>query len=184
MARAFIPGAFGITRAHFQEIDDLIRSLRMGSKEFAKAMDVATQLMAHTTQGLALKAMTGRQYAGPSQWEIPVRIITGRSRAGWRVKRLAMGQWEVFNEERGAWMVEHGIVAGGGGKRRPILRNAGVDTLRFVGYTRFGQRIMANTFGDLRNNRGQFRNFEQRIRPFMLMYAGRQQMAGPRGRLP
>lgn len=65
MARAVIPGAFGITRAHFQEIDDLIRSLRMGSKEFAKAMDVATQLMAHTTQGLALKAMTGRQYARP-----------------------------------------------------------------------------------------------------------------------
>lgn len=184
MARTYIPGAFGISRQHFNELDTLIRSLRTGSRESVRAMDTAARLLAHTTQGFAMKAMTGRRYPGPSQFEIPVRIITGRSRAGWKVKRLGIGKWEVFNEERGAWMVEHGIVAGGGGTRRPVLRNAGVDTLRFVGYTRFGQRIMADTFGNLRNNKGQFRNFEQRVRPFLLMYAGRSQMAGPSGRLP
>lgn len=184
MARVTIPGAYGISRQTFRELDDLIRSLRRGSRESVRAMDTAANLLAHTTQGLAMRSMSGRQYAGPSQFEIPVRIITGRSRAGWKVKKLGIGQWEVYNEERGAWMVEHGVVAGGHGRRRPILRNAGSDTLRFVGYTRFGERIMADTFGNLRNNKGQFRNFEHRIRPFMLMYAGRAQMSGPTGRLP
>lgn len=184
MARYVIPGAFGISRRTFAELDDLIRALRVGSREFNSVMDTAAELMAHTTQGFALKMMSGGQYPGPSHFEIPVRMITGRTRAGWRVKRVARMSWETYNEERGAWMIEHGVVRGGGGTRRPILRNAGVETLRFVGYTRFGQRLMKETWGDLRNNKGQFRAFQHRIRPFMLMYAGRAPMAGPTGRLP
>jgi hypothetical protein len=190
MARYTVPGAYGITRKSYEELDELISSLRMGTRQFDKAMNVATRLMAHTTQGFALRYMSGPDAPSrggstyqPSTWSIPVRRITGRTRAGWRVRRISHGAWEVFNEERGARMVEFGIVAGGGGTKRPILKMSGVATLRFIQRTRFAQRMMADTFGDLRNNKGQFRKFEDRIRPFELMMAGRR-VVGPQGRIP
>lgn len=190
MARYALPGAFGIDRQTFDELDTLIRSLRRGSREFQSVMNVTTRLMTHTTQGFAMmymsgpEAVTDRGKRAPSSFSIPVRRITGRSRAGWRVRRLAPNAWEVFNEERGAWAVEFGIVAGGGAQPRPILKMSGVATLRFIQRTRMAQRIMGETFGSLRNNKGQFRSFENRIRPFMIMFSGRPQMSGPVGRLP
>ena len=185
MARYTIPGAFGIERRTFDELDQLIRSLRQGSREWNSAMNAATRLMAHTTQGHAIRYMSGPSVGArsPSDFSIPVRIITGRTRAGWRVRRIAPGAWEVFNEERGARMIEFGIVAGGGGVRRPVLKMSGVATLRFIQRTRFAERMMADTFGNLRNNKGHFRSFENRIRPMELMFAGRR-VSGPTGRLP
>lgn len=171
MAKYSLPGAFGINRQHFEEVEQLIRSLRQGSKEWMSAMDLSTELLAHTTQGFALRYYRGAQYPGGAAFTIPVRRITGRTGSGWRVKKLGMGRWEVFNEERGAWMVEHGIVAGGGGTRRPILRMSGVATLRFIQRTRFGNRIMAETFGSLRDNKGRFRSFTARMRGSSLLAA-------------
>lgn len=163
MARYSLPGAFGINRQHFEEVDQLISSLRVGSREWGDAMDLATRLMAHTTQGFALRYYRGPHWPSGRSWTIPVRQITGRTGAGWRVRRVAKGSWEVYNEERGAWMVEHGIVRGGSGVRRPILRMSGVATLRFIQRTRFANRIMAETFGSLRDNRGRFRSFASRM---------------------
>lgn len=134
-------------------------------------MDSATRLMAHTTQGHALRYYRGSQAPGGRAGTVPVRRITGRSGAGWRVRRVAPGSWEVYNEERGAWMVEHGIVAGGGGVRRPILRMSGVATLRFIQRTRFAERIMGETFGSLRDNKGRFRSFTARMQGSNLLAA-------------
>ena len=191
MARYALPGAYGIARSSFDDVDILIRSLRQGTREFQAAESLATRLLAHATQGFAVGYMSGPSAPASgstryvrSSFGIPVRVITGRSRAGWKVRRVSLTAWEVYNEERGAWMVEHGIVAGGGAKRRPILRMSGVATLRFIQRTRFAQRMMADTFGNLRNNRGHFRSFENRIRPFMLRASGRPQLGGPMGRIP
>lgn len=163
MARYSLPGGFGISRQHFEDVENLIRAARTGSREMQSAMDLACRLMAHTTQAYALRYYRGAQAPSGRPFTIPVRRITGRSGAGWRVRRVAPGAWEVYNEERGAWMVEHGIYAGNNRVRRPILKMSGVATLRFIQRTRFGERIMAETFGSLRDNRGRFRSFSARI---------------------
>jgi hypothetical protein len=189
MARYSIPGAFGITRQSFEDVDTLIRSLKIGTKEFNSAMDLAAQLLAGTS-----KAIVQGYYAGPraqsraqgyiySTFGFPIRQVTGKTYAGWRMRRVAPGVWEVFNEERGAYMVEYGIVRGGGGVARRPLKRSAVGTLRFIQRTRFGQRIMADTFGSLRNNKGQFRSFQNRVRPFELRSAGIV-VSGPTGGLP
>ncbi len=171
MARYVIPGAYAISRQTFDELDDLIRSMKQGTREFSTVMNTAARLLAHTTQGFAMRYYRGTQYPGGAPGTIPVRRITGRSGRGWRVRRVSMGAWEVFNEERGAWMVEHGIVAGGGGVRRPILRMSGVATLRFIQRTRFAERIAQETFGSLRDNKGRFRSFAARMQGTTLLAA-------------
>lgn len=185
------PGAFGITRQSFDEIDTLIRSMKTGTREFNAAMDLAAELLAGTS-----KAFVQMYYAGPrapsrgtaqgytpSSFGFPIRQVTGRTLRGWRMRRVAPGVWETFNEERGAYMVEYGIVRGGGGVARRPLKRSGVATLRFIQRTRFAQRIMADTFGSLRNNKGHFRSFQNRIRPFALRSEGIV-VSGPSGRLP
>lgn len=185
---AVVPGAISISRESFEEIDTLIRSLRTGSQEFIYAMDTAAQLMTKAIQGRAQYYYRGPQ-ADPRDvrrgqgagraFTIPVRRITGKTYQGWTVRRIALGIWELFNEERGAYMVEFGIVRGGGGVRRPILKMSAVSTLRFIQRTNFANRLMADTFGSLRNNRGQFRSFSARMAGSSLLG-----VVGPTGNLP
>lgn len=171
MARYTMPGAYSISRQTFKELDDLIRSLRVGSREFVHVMDLSARLMAHTTQGFALRYYRGPKFPGGHAGTVPVRQITGTSGSGWIVRKVAPGAWECANETRGAWMVEHGIVKGGGGVRRPILRMSGIATLRFIQRSRFGERIMAETFGSLRDNKGRFRSFTARMQGSNLLAA-------------
>jgi hypothetical protein len=190
MTRYARTNQFGISRQSFDDVDNLIRSLKTGTREFNSAMDLAAQLLAGTS-----KAFVQQYYAGPrapsravvgyqkSSFGIPVRQVTGRTLRGWKVRRVAPGVWETYNEERGAYMVEYGIVRGGGGVARRPLKRSGVATLRFIQRTRFAQRIMADTFGNLRNNKGHFRSFQSRIRPFELRMSGIV-VSGPQGRLP
>lgn len=179
------PGAYGISRQTFEEIDTLIRSLRTGSREWAYAMDAATQLLAKTSHGLVQRYYRGRVMRPSdarkirSTWGTPIRRVTQETYRGWRVRKIGPGMWELFNEERGAYMVEFGIVKGGHGVARKPLKRSAVGTLRFIQRTRFGQRIMAETFGDLRNNKGHFRAFNARMKGSSLIG-----MAGPTGYLP
>lgn len=182
---ASVPGAIGITRQSFDEIDTLIRSLRQGSREWGSAMDVATQLLAKTSQGLVQRYYAG-QVIRPqdarnirSTWGTPIRRVTQKTYRGWRVRKIGLGMWELFNEERGAYMVEFGVVRGGHGVARKPLKRSAVGTLRFIQRTRFGQRIMGETFGNLRNNKGHFRTFNARMAGSNLIG-----MAGPEGYLP
>lgn len=180
-----IPRAVGIGRSDFSDVDELIRSLRRGTREFDSAMNLAAQMLAKANQGIVQGYMRGpttrpvdaRRIA--SSFSIPVRRVTGKTYQGWRVRRIRQGMWELFNEERGAWAVEFGVVAGGHGRRRPVLKMSAVATLRFVQRTRFGNRIYHGTFGNLRNNKGQFRSFAARMQGSSVLG-----VAGPLGRLP
>jgi hypothetical protein len=167
MARrsSIIPGAMGLSTQSLDDLDTLIESLKVGTREFDKAMNVGAQMMAKITQGHAESLYRGPQYnvsgarANPSDFTIPVRRVTGKTYRGWRVKMVRFGAWECFNEERGAYMVEFGIVRGGGGKRRPILKMAGNAALDMAMRSRLGQRIYGSTFGELQMNKGKFGNF-------------------------
>lgn len=167
MARlaAVHPGAMGLTPASLNELETLISSLKRGSREFDTAMHVAAEMMAKITQGHAERLYRGPQMNAlgarliKSDFAIPVRRVTGRTLAGWKVKMVRRGAWELYNETRGAYMVEFGIVRGGGGVRRPILKMAGNAALETAMATRLGQRIYGKTFGELQMNRGKFNNF-------------------------
>jgi len=180
-----LPGAFGISRNSFREIDTLISSLRTGSREFQYAMNVAAELLAKTSQGFVQQKMRGpydpQQRRPSAAWRIPVRRITQRTYRGWRVRQIRPGMWELFNDERGAYVIETGMTPEGKtvGNRRPVLKMSAVATLRFVQRTRFAERIMADTFGSLRTNRGQFRSFSARMRGSSLLG-----ITGPTGSLP
>lgn len=180
-----IPRAVGISRSDFSDVDQLIASLRRGTREFDSAMNLAAHLLSKTSQGFVQKYMRGQVLRGqdarrvPSSFGIPVRRISGRTYQGWRVRRIRSGVWELFNEERGAWAVEYGVVRGGHGRRRPVLKMSAVATLRFVQRTRFGNRIYHGTFGQLRTNRGQFRSFTSRMQGSSILG-----ISGPQGYLP
>lgn len=167
-----VPGQMGLSKQSFDELEQLISALKTGSKEFSFAMNVAAQMMAKASQGHVQRLYRGPQtnpgdvsrgLGAGSAWTIPVRRITGKTYRGWKVRMIAFGAWEVYSEERGAWMVEHGIVRGGGGTPRPVLRMAGIETLRMIQRSKFGNRIMAGTFGELKNNKGHFVSFSERI---------------------
>lgn len=179
-----VPGAFGITRQSFEEIDTLINSLRRGSSEWVYAMDVAAELLANTSKGLVQNYYRGPvdpQYRFAASGTIPIPRRTSRSYQGWVVRRVGMGVWELFNVEAGAYMVEYG--ARGMPPRKPLQKSA-VATLRFIQRTRFANRIAQETFGSLRNNKGQFRTFSSRIKGSNLMGVYGPTMAGPSGNLP
>lgn len=174
-----VPGAIGITRESFEEIDKLIRSLAQGTKEFDQVMDAATHLLAMTTKGFVQMKYRGPVGGAGQPWTIPVRRLTGETYRGWRVRRIKSGVWEVFNNERGAYAVEFGLSRYGQGVRRPVLKMSGIATLRFIQRTRFAERIMGDTFGNLRNNKGQFRSFAARMAGSSMLG-----VVGPQGRLP
>jgi hypothetical protein len=178
----------GLTRQSFEELDTLIKSFETGSREFNFAMHVAAEMLAKATQGHAQRLYRGfkttpydvRTGHAPGAWTVPVRRITNVAYQGWRVRQVAFGAWEVFSESRDAYMVEFGISRSGNAIRRPILRMSGVATLRMIQRTQFGNRIMAGTFGNLRNNKGHFRSFASRMQGSNILGG----MAGPSGYLP
>jgi len=164
-SRTSIPGAIGLSTQSLNEVADLIDNIKRGTREFDKAMNVGAEIMAKLTQGHAQTMYRGPQMNAqgaretPSDWAIPVRRITGRTMRGWRVKMVRFGAWECYNEERGAYMVEFGIVRGGGGVKRPILKMSGNAALEMAMRSRLGQRIYGKTFGELQMNKGRFGNF-------------------------
>ncbi len=159
MARIY--GGISITRSDFNSVADFAKALDQGSRQFAEVMDTAAQLWA-----MLIKGLVQQKYRGPSSGgaagTIPVRRLTGRTYASWKVKRLRKGAWEIYSEERGAYMVEYGL--GSNRVRRPVLKMSVVGSLRFIARTRFSNMIMKETFGDLRNNKGQFQTFNARMR--------------------
>lgn len=179
-----VPGGFGITRQSFEEVDQLISSLRRGSSEFVYAMDVAAELLANASKGLVQGYYRGPvdpRYAFARGGMFPIPRRSSHTYQGWVVRRVGLGVWELFSVERGAYFVEWG--ARGIPPRKPLQRS-GIATLRFIQRTRFANRICQETFGSLRNNRGQFRTFASRIRGSNLMGVYGPTMSGPTGRLP
>jgi hypothetical protein len=185
---ATIPGAFGITRQMFNDLDNLIRGFQDFPEAHNRATDTLVHLLAMTQKGFAQKmsrgVVTPNGQAG-MPFTIPVRRLTMGYYHGWFVKRLGHAQWYLGNNSREAMPIEFGVNprALADAVPRPILKNSAIETLRFVARTRINERFAADILGPLRNPRGQYRSFDQRIRPFLLNLAGRMP-AGPQGRLP
>lgn len=158
----------GLSLSSFDQIDKLINTLRRGTVEFDEVMDVAAQLMAKTNQGFVQSLMRGPldpSYRFAAAYQIPVARRTQKTYRGWYVRRITKGAWALSSHERGAFAVEFGL----GGTPRPVLRRSGLETLKFIQFTSFGNRIMEGTFGKMRDNEGNFRTFAQRIKGSSLL---------------
>jgi hypothetical protein len=151
-----MPGYFRIEQDTFVDLENLIVELETAGKRIKPAMNDLCKVLAFV--GLAQAQKRSRGIVDPRQtsstvtvrpgtsrvgytpgrslssqaWKIPVRRITGAYYRGWRVNRVTMGVWEVFNESREAYFIEYGIHTSGRRVRRPIAKLSLLATIRFA----------------------------------------------------
>lgn len=190
------PGAFTFTRRTFESIENAI----LDNQASVKKMDTGIDLLVRSCI-LVVKGYAQRSSAGPVAphkrsvpalaFKIPVQRITGAYYAGWTQRKLGMGHWVVYNDTTEAYLIEYGIFQRA---RRPILKMAALDMLRFIQTTRTAERFMDYVLAPRRNERGQFQSFNTRLgKSFVLSLtagdlSGRginnPNLAGPQGVLP
>jgi hypothetical protein len=153
-----IPDAIQISTKTFNEVDMAIEAMKDIPREFELRTDTLVHLLAMAHKGIAQQKSRG-PLRGDKAWVIPVRRIEEEYYHGWRARRITLGAWEVFNPVPHAFFIEHGINprATGEAVPRPILRQSGVETVRFVARTRVGERFSSDILGPLRDKKGRFR---------------------------
>jgi len=178
-----IPGAFGIDRRTFDDIDRIVRDLDQNLKAFHQGENLLIHLLAKTQQGVAQaksRGMVDPSGQAGKAWGIPVRRISEDYYKGWKIKKIAHGIWMTYNDSREAFFIEFAInPRATGAVRRPILKMSAVATLRFIQRTRLVERFTASTIGATRNQKGQYRSFGARMSGSQLLG-----VVGPEGRLP
>ena len=178
-----VPGAVGIDRKTFQDVDNIIRDLEYNQKAFKQGENLLIHMLAETQKGYA--QMKSRGMVDPSgvagrPWGIPVRRISQAYYKGWKVRRIGPASWMTYNDSREAFFIEFAINPRvTGAVRRPILKMSAVATLRFVQRTKLIERFAKSTIGATRNQRGQYRSFQARMSGSSLLG-----VIGPEGSLP
>jgi hypothetical protein len=84
-------------------------------------------------------------------WKVPVRRISGRYFFGWKIRRVTLGVWQVYNDSREAFFIEFGIhrnpTTGGVSARRirrPINKLSVQRTLRVLAASPLANRMWAD----------------------------------------
>lgn len=180
---ASVPGAVGLDRKTFIDLDNLIRDLEYNKKAFARGENILIHMLAKAHQGLAQqksRGMVDPTGKAGRPFGIPVRRIKSAYYQGWRVRRIGKAAWMMYNDAREAYFIEFGInPRATGAVRRPILKMSAIATLRFVQRTRVIDRFAKSTIGGTRNQRGQYRSFSARMEGSQLLG-----VIGPEGSLP
>lgn len=162
--------------------------VRFGTDMLVRAMILMTRAAA---QEESMGPIAPNKRSVPAlAFKIPVQRITGRYFAGWRQKRLGNGHWMVYNDAKEAYLVEYGIYQR---VRRPILKLAALDMLRFMATTRTAYKFQKSIMAPNRNAKGQFAGGFSFSNSFLLGLStepgsGRgmnnPNLAGPHGKLP
>ena len=180
---AVLPGAVGIDRKTFRDLDNLIRDLEYNQRAFKQGENLLVRMLAMTQKGIAQQKSRGM--VDPSgvagrPWGIPVRRISQAYYKGWKERKIGHASWMTYNDSREAFFIEFAINPRvTGAVRRPILKMSAVATLRFVQRTKLIERFAASTIGATRNQRGQYRSFQARMSGSLLLG-----VIGPEGNLP
>lgn len=184
-----------ITRKTFDQLEDFIKDNKASVEKVHFGIDMLSRAMVMVTKGIAQEksggpvAPTKRSVPALAN-RIPVQRITGAYFAGWTIKRLRNGHWILYNDAVEAYLIEYGIYQR---MRRPILKMAVIEMMRFIQTTRTAERFLDSVLAPRRNSRGQFQSFDKRIRPFKMAnpppdFAHRgsanPNIRGPSGRLP
>jgi hypothetical protein len=146
--RAFIQ----ISDETFTEIEEYVRwAEAVGSRRnFNFGMNALVMMMAYTNLGIAQRMSAGP--VDPSMtnvsaaWKIPVRRITEQYFMGWKVRRIANGIWQLYNDSREAYFIEFGIHISGARVRRPIRKLSLMKTLKVLEETAVYHRIWADIY--------------------------------------
>ena len=157
-----------ISRSTFDELEDWIRDNAASERDFVTGMNALVAMMAYTVKGAAQKKTMGqvdrRATNTALAYKIPVRRITGKLFAGWKVSRLGPGRYMVYNDDRAAWVLEEDIDRRSGRRmRRPILKLSVMQMLKLIQTTRTAERMVDSVMKPRRNNRGQFQSFQARM---------------------
>jgi hypothetical protein len=156
-----------ITLDTFNAIEEYIRWAQEVPGQLPHAMDILIRFMAYTDQGFSQQMSFGvldesetrKQYA----WRIPVRRITGRYFYGWKVQRVGVGHWRVYNDSREAYFIEFGINPRGEGRRvrRPIRKLALKKTMDAMRRTHAFHRCWCEIYANPRRRKPRSKNFTQ-----------------------
>jgi len=141
----------------FEAIENYIRWCQLVPKKFPGAMNHLVRMMSLVHLGFAQQYSLGprdpRQQTPANAWKLPVRRISGRYFFGWKVRRVSMGVWQVYNDSREAFFIEYGIhrnpatgQVSGKRIRRPINKLSLQRTLRFLATTPVADRIWADIY--------------------------------------
>lgn len=111
--------------------------------------------------------------------KIPVQRITGAYYSGWKIQRLGIARWLVYNDSKEAMLIETGMFQR---VRRPILKLSIISMLKYMEGTRTEQRFLASMVSPRRNAKGQYAaiSISQRLMGTDTLGG----MAGPTGKLP
>jgi hypothetical protein len=148
-----------LTTDSINAIEHYIRWAESVPGQMPRAMDILCRFMALVNQGIAQEMSYGAydpQQRNPSQaWRIPVRRISQRYFYGWRVKRVGLGVWMLYNDSREAFYIEYGIhqnprtgQVSGRRVRRPIRKLSLKRTLEAMMRTQAYHRVWAEIYVD------------------------------------
>lgn len=141
----------------FDALENYIRVCEASKRKFPGAMDTLVRLMSYVHLGYAQKYSAGpvdpRQTNAAAAWRLPVRRITGRYFFGWKVRKVSLGMWQVYNDSREAFFIEFGIhrnpatgQVSGRRIRRPVNKLSMQRTLRYMAQTAVADRIWASIY--------------------------------------
>ena len=156
-----------ITTDTFDGIEEYIRWCEHVPRQMPRAMNLLTRYMALANMGISQKMSAGpydpQQRRPELAWRIPVRRISERYYIGWKIKRIRMGVWMVYNDSREAFFIEFGINPRSSRRvRRPIRKLALKKTLVAMMRTHAYHRVWAEIYVDP-NRRGRGRGFTQHV---------------------
>lgn len=132
----------------FEAIENNIRQAERMKMNLPIALDQMVRMMAYMNLGFAQRSAAGpvdpRQQRPDLAWRRPVRRISGRYYFGWKVRRVGLGTWQLFNDSREAYYIEFGIHVSNRRVRRPIQKLSLMQTVKALQTTAIYHRVWAS----------------------------------------
>jgi len=156
-------GLIEITPQSIKAIEDYIRWAEVEAPQHVPIqMDKLCSYMAYTNQSFARKMSFGPYDPSGRRtelaWRTPaqgIRRITQQYYLGWKVRKIGLAHYRLYNASREAYFIEFGVsrVGFGGGRevptgriRRPVRKLSLLKTLRFMATTEAYHRVWADIF--------------------------------------
>lgn len=155
-------------------------------------VEVPQQARRHLNRLVQTMALVNQSYArkmsfGPldpyrrrdqDAWRTPsqgIRRISQNYYFGWKVRGIAPGVWQLYNDSREAYFIEFGIHTSNRRIRRPVRKLSQLRTLRYMMTTHAYHRVWSDIYLSPRRGRNRGRGgFTQTIQsPAKGSFAGR-----------
>ena len=153
-----MPAGVYLDPSMFVDIENYLIAMERSRQAFRYGMNALAMLL--SLKNLEYAKEKSRGFVDPTgrntrqAWKIPVRRISGAYFAAWKVRRLAPGVWQLYNDSREAYYIEFGIHTSGRRVRRPIRKITLIKTLRWADTWRVGHRVWEGIFGPLDDRPG------------------------------